>query len=401
MDNEPIDVRERLGGLVGHTIHTISGTPNRVLGVQGDDVVVATGKSPHGEPVPIEWVENAVRLLEREGEVRINPATIGYRSAFIGAFLLTLPGATGVRNPARVRIETLRRAPNYWTFRTSPDVFDVETALAEAETCLWTTKGKRVRKGDRVAIWKLKARTATHGVVALAEVLTDPVVQADETPYWLDREAAAKLEERVLGRFVIPPYLPIWMPHPVLDDLNAAKAHGGAVFHMTETEWSTLVDAAGGWPTGEVQDAILELARIAGRTTRGQGFSANQQVKKAVELHAMKAATAHYEADGWQVEDVSATQSFDLRCRRGGEEIHVEVKGTTSSGEEVIVTPNEVRHARSFPRSTLFVMYEIGVSPGSSPTTAHGRVRIIDPWLAEEDRLRPVGYTFSVPAGAE
>ena len=38
----------------------------------------------------------------------------------------------------------------------------------------------------------------------------------------------------------------------------------------------------------------------------------------------------------------TATESYDLICRRGDEVKHVEVKGTTTDGAEVILTPNEV-----------------------------------------------------------
>jgi hypothetical protein len=42
-------------------------------------------------------------LLESTGEVTIDVATVGYRSAFIGAVLTTVPGATVLpTSPARI-----------------------------------------------------------------------------------------------------------------------------------------------------------------------------------------------------------------------------------------------------------------------------------------------------------
>jgi hypothetical protein len=73
-----------------------------VLYVEGDDVIVATAKSPNGQPVPIAWVQNALNLLERDGEVVIDVETVGYRSAFIGAVLATLPGTNTALAPPRV-----------------------------------------------------------------------------------------------------------------------------------------------------------------------------------------------------------------------------------------------------------------------------------------------------------
>jgi hypothetical protein len=46
---------------------------------------VATSKSPNRQPVPTKWVQKAIDMLESKGEVTIDVATLGYRSAFIGA----------------------------------------------------------------------------------------------------------------------------------------------------------------------------------------------------------------------------------------------------------------------------------------------------------------------------
>ena len=73
-----------------------------MLRIEGEDVIVATLKNPNGQPVPIAWVQNTFDLLERDGEVVIDVDTIGYRSAFIGAVLASLPGAKTALAPPRV-----------------------------------------------------------------------------------------------------------------------------------------------------------------------------------------------------------------------------------------------------------------------------------------------------------
>src|SRR5262245_49113956 len=97
--------RELLNSLVGEEITTVTGRPNRVLAVEDTTVIVATTRSPAGEPVPIAWVANALqRLLDGE-EVEVSVPSLGYRSAFVGAALLKVPGATLVRSaPPRVRL---------------------------------------------------------------------------------------------------------------------------------------------------------------------------------------------------------------------------------------------------------------------------------------------------------
>lgn len=100
-----MNARSYLAGLVGEELGTVSGRPNRVLALEGDHVVVATGRSPNGSPIPISWVQKAMDQLERDGEITIDVKTVGYRSAFIGAVLLTLPGATLQRSaPPRIRL---------------------------------------------------------------------------------------------------------------------------------------------------------------------------------------------------------------------------------------------------------------------------------------------------------
>jgi hypothetical protein len=97
-----MDARSYLASLVGHEIKTLTGRPNRVLRIEGDDVIVATAKSPNGQQVPIAWVQDALDILDRDGEVMINVETVGYRSSFIGAVLATVPGTTTALAPRRV-----------------------------------------------------------------------------------------------------------------------------------------------------------------------------------------------------------------------------------------------------------------------------------------------------------
>lgn len=86
------DAREILTSLRGQTIRTLTGRPNAVLRLEGDKVIVGTDKSPEGRPVPIEWVQAALDRLAAEGVVVISVESVGYRSAFIGAVLSSLPG---------------------------------------------------------------------------------------------------------------------------------------------------------------------------------------------------------------------------------------------------------------------------------------------------------------------
>lgn len=100
------DARRFLESLTGRELRTVTGRPNRVVRIEGDRVVVATGRSPSGRAVPIGWVQDALDRLEGEGEIEISVDSVGYRSAFVGAVLRELPGAQVITSasPPRIRL---------------------------------------------------------------------------------------------------------------------------------------------------------------------------------------------------------------------------------------------------------------------------------------------------------
>lgn len=93
--------------LLGEPLETLTGRPNRILEIRDGNAVVATDRSPEGTPVPITDVDRALSELDRSGSIIITPEAVGYRSAFVGAVLRTLPGATVALNPPRVLLTPL------------------------------------------------------------------------------------------------------------------------------------------------------------------------------------------------------------------------------------------------------------------------------------------------------
>jgi hypothetical protein len=96
------DITAFLSSLVGRTIPTLTGRPNTILGVSGGFVRVATGRSPEGQPVDIEPIQQAATELYSRGELMVDVRTVGYRSAFVGAVLSALPGTRAESNPRRI-----------------------------------------------------------------------------------------------------------------------------------------------------------------------------------------------------------------------------------------------------------------------------------------------------------
>jgi 5-methylcytosine-specific restriction enzyme A len=97
-------VRDHLAGLVGTVIPTISGSPNRVIRVENDSVIVGTDKSPGGEPVPLAEIQAAADRVFDGEEVRIGPGSVAERNAFLGAVLQSMPGVEVLHRPQRIRL---------------------------------------------------------------------------------------------------------------------------------------------------------------------------------------------------------------------------------------------------------------------------------------------------------
>lgn len=96
------DMRSHLAAKAGELVYTLTGQPNRIIEVSGDEVLVGTTKSPEGRWVPIAEVQAAADRLFDRGEVEISVQSVGYRSAFVGAALTSLAGTVAGLRPGRV-----------------------------------------------------------------------------------------------------------------------------------------------------------------------------------------------------------------------------------------------------------------------------------------------------------
>ncbi len=155
-----------------------------------------------------------------------------------------------------------------------------------------------------------------------------------------------------------------------------------------------------GRPTSaEIEDARDATARSAGaRSRRGQGFRQSSAERAAIDRHAMSRATAALQAEGWEVKDHSINHPYDLFCKRAGERLQVEVKGTTGDGAAVLLTPNEVDFARgAFPEIALLIVHgvELSLDEGGEPKASGGEIELIVPWEIDSDgTLKPTGFSY-------
>jgi hypothetical protein len=104
--------------------------------------------------------------------------------------------------------------------------------------------------------------------------------------------------------------------------------------------------------------------------------------------------------EDWDVDDVSTKYlGYDIYARRGSEQRHVEVKGTTGQGDSVLLTKGEVRHANEHKEhAVLAVVRKIQlVRSKDSWSAVGGECRILEPWQLHAGALEPVGYEWVTP----
>ncbi len=103
---------------------------------------------------------------------------------------------------------------------------------------------------------------------------------------------------------------------------------------------------------------------------------------------------------GWEVRDVGAVESFDLKCALGGEFLHVEVKGSAGLAERVVLTANEVEHARTWTGEVaLAIVSEIQLTldEDGTPRAFGGTLELWHPWQIDAGELVPSEFYYRPP----
>ncbi len=155
---------------------------------------------------------------------------------------------------------------------------------------------------------------------------------------------------------------------------------------------------------GKISDEVVEVLDAvegaAGRRRRGrrQGRGLTAPERKAVEERAVSVATEYLKGAGWPtIEDVGATESYDLLATNEEGSIKVEVKGTTSAGEKVVVTRNEVHlHLEEFPKNALIVVSKINLVKGDPPVASGGTLTVLLPWKIDTSTLDALGFEYPI-----
>lgn len=142
------------------------------------------------------------------------------------------------------------------------------------------------------------------------------------------------------------------------------------------------------------EDEIQEDIKNSEYSSGGQGFQSDVEVRLKVEAHAMAICKKHYSSLGYEVEDVSASHSYDFIIKKDDQIQFIEVKGTQSSGDKIILTKNEVELCRNDDsKMILFLVHSILMNK-KNVRSGSGVFSIIDPWEICNERLTPISFTY-------
>jgi hypothetical protein len=148
----------------------------------------------------------------------------------------------------------------------------------------------------------------------------------------------------------------------------------------------------------QTNPVVLETDEVARPRTGGQKRRKSAAERKAIELHAMYEATRFFEKLGFSVIDTSANHPYDLLCKKENDLAYVEVKGTTGSGDSILLTSGEVEHARIHrDKTVLYILFSIEVADeGMEPLASGGVERVFWKWAPEDNQLTPKSYSCDV-----
>ena len=302
----------------GRTIATIDrGVPSRILGVQSNAIVRASGgaRTPDGQGsrVTQAMVERVWHALASGGHASHIPGKLFFAYALVAE----IPGVAvdSDRRGLHVADWDLAMTPTkegrpptprrrYWTLAAHPARYRVVDAVRDLDEDWWLTGSADLHAGDRVAIWKYKGTGDHRGIIAFGEVLTDPQMRdlsGEDHTYWMDPAGtAAALRVRV--RYVIKPAEPLWLEFApvgsVIGQLPVSRAQGGTVHHLTPDQWAQLMALAGGWPqppadehdrgaiwaAAEIQQAVTSYFTMLRAELQGEPYvkaDANREVRAA------------------------------------------------------------------------------------------------------------------------
>jgi hypothetical protein len=226
-------------------------------------------------------------------------------------------------------------------------------------------------------------------------------VQNSRLQFEIDLEAkgglGAAYERTSLCGFVYPKEN-IPSDEQIFSDVEYLLTFLSKLYELQETD-----PAIPGAESPEHKEAVAAIDAAAGRDYKAPKKQGRNQMssadKKLIEERAVAVAIGHLKELGYtSIKDVGATHSYDLDASLNGESHCIEVKGTMSLGDKVVLTRNEIfLHRQEFPRNGLLVVSEIKLEKSEVPKASGGVIRFIPAWKIEDEDLSALGYDYVVP----
>jgi len=327
---------------------------------------------------------------------RVLPPGDPVREAF-----LRMPAPTGRTTIAYIDDPSGAAHPDAFLLTNNPKKWDLDPDLL-AEWIVateaghpvegrWSTGGttKKIVPGHRAFL--LRQGVAGRGIFA-SGAFTSFVFQAE---HWDGSGSIANYAD-VSWDTVIDPDDPLPI-EVLLEELPEAQwepqASGTQVNPIVVPELESLWTAH----VASVQGPLSAPNSPTGSVGDGQGRRLDAILRQQIEDFAQNRLTALYKEDDWDVEDLRYGNPFDAKATKNGEVIYLEAKGTTTAGERVIVTRNEVAFAREHPGECVMgIVSGIRLDSDGNVDQSSGELRLYV-WEADEDDLISLNYDFYPP----
>lgn len=128
----------------------------------------------------------------------------------------------------------------------------------------------------------------------------------------------------------------------------------------------------------------------------GQGLQMDAEVRKAIEDTAQDRLMSYFRDRGWTVTDTRQNRPYDAVADKGAERIYLEAKGTQSRGDSVILTRNEVYHARHHPGAWVMGVWSDVKLVDGVVDRRSGKFRVL-PFSPNDEDLRPRDFDWILP----
>jgi len=174
---------------------------------------------------------------------------------------------------------------------------------------------------------------------------------------------------------------------------EALKRRGVPVTNMIDAQSFIWISNGNHWSDyvlDPVEQDVINFVEDPGREP-------SAKVRKAIEDHAVALVTKYYQRAKWAVRPQGAP--YDLECTKPNREpLFVEVKGSSTPARSVLLTPNEVDHARSHhPNTALAVVHGIKIDRAATAICSGGKLEVHERWRPDRKDLTVTTYTYRRP----